>query len=77
MCVKIKYKNGSEKKYDPDQELDAQLENMESVKIEGKVTRKEKKMVLNLAAKEIRRAQEKIEKNFEELSLNLKQIGKK
>jgi hypothetical protein len=77
MCVRIKYKNGNVKKYDPDKEIEEQVRGMESVKVEGRLTAKERKVLLFLAKKEIRSNQDKLEQKFEEIKMSLREVGKK
>jgi len=77
MCIKIKYRNGSVKKYNPEKDTEEQLQDMESVNVEGKLTGKEKKMLLSLAAKEISSNQDRLERKFEEIKMSLEEVGKK
>ena len=72
MCIKIRYKNGVEMKFDNVDQVEEQLQNIESVKIEGKTTKKEKKALLSLMAKGIEENHKKWDLQFEEIQLSLR-----
>ena len=70
MCIKIKYKNGKEKKFNPDLNTEEQMQDMESFKVEGKTSRQEQKLLLSLVTKELEKKHKKIENKFDEIKLS-------
>lgn len=72
MCVRIRYKDGSKKKFDPSKNMEDQIKNVDFLEIEGHTTKKEREMVLSLLIKEIEKNHEKIENKFQEIQVSLK-----